>query len=214
MEMNSDKKDILLHLYGESPEGKDLRSLLQDESLREEHAELSEAKFRLDHRPKLRPDAAVMDAILQAAAQPDTEASSQKAPLLRKPDRPAFSRSKLRKVLIPALSMAAVVVVAIGFGMWGQPNTSLPTGSASLRSDDVVPPESLFRYVPPKQQVQLAGSRDARLSWDDGSSLTNLHNRIQRLNEGGPSDWGTGALPLEVLPGSSNPSIRTTGSNN
>ena len=64
-----DKKlQLIQHLYGEADDRNALRELLQDEDLNAEYQELNEAKFWLDHTSQERPDQAVLDTILSAAA--------------------------------------------------------------------------------------------------------------------------------------------------
>ena len=210
--MKNDKRDILLHLYGEAPEGSDLRTLLKDEELQSEHAALSEAKFRLDLRNKEKPDQAVLDRILAAAA-----GDSDVVTPAGRVDRPPVARiHRLKKVLIPAFSIAAAVVFGIAIGWFGGNSSSVtPAGTPALADDTVVPPESLYRYVPPRQNaIQQTGAKDPRLAWDDASSLPSLRQRINTLNPSSNTDWGSSALPLEVLPGSQNRGFQTAGSNN
>ena len=210
--MKNDKRDILLHLYGELAQSTDLRSLLKDEELRDEHAALSEAKFRLDHRAKERPSQDVLDHIIAAAA-----AGTDENLTLKRRDRKPIARThSLKKILIPALSLAAAILFGVGMGWIGGSSNQVPASAPSALADDsVVPPESLYRYVPPRQNaLRQASERQSRLAWDDDSSLPNLHRRIITLNPSNGTDWGSGALPLEVLPTSQNRGFQTAGSNN
>ena len=208
--MDHGKKDILLHLYGEASEAKDLHSLLRDEELRREHADLSEAKFRLDHLKRERPDPAIIDRILQEAA------ASQGLPSgTDRKDRPAVARStRLRKVMLPALTLAAAIIFGVAVGWFGsQSGTVTPEEPAvATTPDDIVPPESLYRFVPP-QPVTPASTADPRLAWDDSAPLMDMHRRIESMRPEGMLDWGVQAVPLESLPGSGNRSLQLTGSN-
>lgn len=211
--MQNGKKDILLHLYGEATDAEELRSLLRDDELRQEHAELSEAKFRLDHLKRERPDPAVIDRILAAAATGDglPTASDRK-------DRPAVPHAvRLRKVLIPALSIAAAILFGVAVGWFGASSgTGTSTDGPALASspDDLVPPESLYRYVPPQQSVTPASQADPRLAWDDASPLLDMHRRIQTMRPQGSLDWGEEAVPLESLPGTNSGRLQMTGTGN
>jgi len=212
--MKNGKKDILLHLYGEATDAEELRSLLRDDELRQEHAALSEAKFRLDHLKRERPDQEVLDRILAAAATGEGLPSAD-----ARPDRPAIPGSlRLKKVLIPALSIAAAILFGVAVGWFGASSgTSSPEESpvmASGAEDDIVPPESLYRFVPPQRQLTPASQTDPRLAWDDASPLLDMHRRIQTMRPDGLLDWGEEAVPLESLPGSGSGRLQMTGSPN
>ncbi|MDA0377969.1 MAG: hypothetical protein O3C45_06480 [Bacteroidetes bacterium] len=210
--MDHGKKDILLHLYGEASEATELRSLLRDEELRREHAALSEAKFRLDHLGRERPDPAVMDRILAAAAAGEglPDGTSRR-------DRPPVARVvRLRRVMLPALTLAAAILFGVAVGWFSsQSGTSSPTDPAvATVQDDIVPPESLYRFVPPQQPFTPASAQDPRLAWDDSAPLLDMHRRIETMRPEGMLDWGEEAVPLESLPGSGNRSLRLAGTNN
>ncbi len=211
--MKNGKKDILLHLYGEASDAEELRSLLRDDELRQEHADLSEAKFRLDHLAKERPDQIVIDRILAAAAAGEGLPAGD-----HRPDRPALPRAnRMRKVLIPALSIAAAIIFGVAIGWFGaSTGTSIPDEAPAVASssDDLVPPESLYRFVPPQRQLTPASQSDPRLAWDDASPILDMHRRIQTMRPQGSLDWGEKAVPLESLPGSGSGRLQMAGSNN
>ena len=213
--MDHGKKDILLHLYGEASEAKDLHSLLRDEELRREHADLSEAKFRLDHLKRERPDPAIINRILLEAA------GSQGLPSgTDRKDRPAVARStRLRKVMLPALTLAAAIIFGVAVGWFGSQSVTVTpdepavaTTPDNLVQEEIVPPESLYRFVPP-QPVTPASTADPRLAWDDSAPLMDMHRRIESMRPEGMLDWGEQAVPLESLPGSGSRSLQLTGSN-
>lgn len=208
--MDHGKKDILLHLYGEASEASALHSLLRDEELRQEHAALSEAKFRLDHLKRERPDAAVIDRILAEAAAGQGLPSST-----NRKDRPAVARStRLRKVMLPVLTLAAAIIFGVAVGWFGSQSATVTPEEPAVATapDDIVPPESLYRFVPP-QPVTPASTQDPRLAWDDSAPLMDMHRRIESMRPEGMLDWGEQAVPLESLPGSGARSIQLTGSN-
>jgi hypothetical protein len=208
--MNNPKRDILLHLYGETEQENDLRTLLNNEELKAEYTAMSETKFKLDLRKRERPDPAVIDMIM-AAARTGGEPIRQ----VSRTDRGPVSRtSRLKRVLIPALSIAAVLVVGIGISTYVTPfSTNAPLTASSQLDDAVVPPESLYRFVPSRQGgVTQASTSDERLSWDQGNTIPNLNERINRLRPTNDLDWGESAMPLEMLPNSSRPGFQTAGS--
>lgn len=208
--MNNGTKDILLHLYDEATGAEDLRSLLRDEELRQEYAALSEAKFRLDHLKKERPDPFVLDAILAAAATGEGLPTSG-----QRMDRAALpGNRRLRKVVIPALSIAAVILFGVAVGQFSaNSGTSKPQDTAAMAvgPDDLVPPESLYRFVPPQQRPTPASKSDPRLAWDDAAPILGMHRRIQTLRPDSRLDWGEEAVPLESLPGNGPGRLQMTG---
>ncbi|NNF05041.1 MAG: hypothetical protein HKN17_11315 [Rhodothermales bacterium] len=224
--MDNRKRDILLHLYGEAPDDSDLRELLRDDELRREYQALSEVKFRLDHRRRERPDPAVLDAVLGTAA------GESPVPGGPRGDRPAVSgRAHMRRLLIPALSVAAALVVAFGLGWWANaPETSIRPEAQAFDSDMPVPPESLNRFVPPvagsvpdnlpntrataATRAVGAASLDPRLTWDEPEPLEFWYRRIESLEAAAdPDGWGEPAVPLEMLPGTVSSGIVPAGTN-
>ena len=209
--MKNPKRDLLLHLYGEPESESDLRSLLQDEELKSEYTALSEAKFKLDLRKPERPDRHIVDAIMAAAK---TNGSSTR-PSARTDRGPLARHSRLKRILIPALSIAAAVVFSVGV-YWNATNTNVSSEqvASSFADDTIVPPESLYRFVPSRQGgVSPAGSQQATLQWDDGNTLQNLNERIKSLKPADRLEWGEAAMPLEMLPNSNRSGFKTAGSN-
>lgn len=209
--MNNDKRDILLHLYGEGEAEQDLRALLSNPDHKAEYSALSETKFRLDIKKKERPDRAVIDAILAASRSEHTQTGRR----LRVDRGPVSRREQFKKMLIPALSLAAVLVVSVGIGWMAFTNTSTESALSSIHENEIVPPESLYRFVPSgKAGVNTVSNQSSTLSWDDGNSIPNLHNRIVTLRPSSPLDWDDSALPLESLQASNARSgFQTVGSN-
>ncbi len=196
------KKDILLHLYGEHNSGEEtpeLRTLLQDEQLRKEHTALSEVKFRLDHRPRTRPDPEVIDQIIAHAA-------GERITPGRRVDRPAVLRFRpLRKLMIPALSVAAAIVVTVGVGLLVSGRIRPDAGVQGFADShiDKAPPESLLRATPvPPGLVNSGGSRttDPMLAWNEDDQLHDIYRRIRTMKPNTDLDWGE-PVPLESLNG-------------
>lgn len=208
--MKNDKRDILLHLYGESESESDLRTLLRNPDWKEEYTALSEAKFRLDLKKRERPDAAVMNTIMAAA-----RTGIEQPGLYTRVDRGPLARgSRLRKVLVPALSFAAVILISVGVGLFSfdwSSDQSIPLTESAV--NDLVPPESLYRFVPPhRNAVAPATSQDSELEWDDRATLTSVNERLNSIKPSDLLDWGESAVPLESLPNSNRPGFQTVGS--
>lgn len=205
--MENRKKDILLHLYGEAPEASDLHGLLKDPELRSEHAALSEAKFRLDHRPARRPDASVIDGIFASAPVASAD------PGRRAGDRPARLRSRqLRKVMLPVLSIAAAILFGVAVGWFAAPSSAptSPAFSDAGNTPDVVPPETLYRFVPPVSNgIRPTGA----LSWDDADELRQVYRRIESMQPKSSLSWDEPPVPLESLPIGRSGAILPAGAN-
>ncbi len=198
------KKNILLHLYGDPDAEGDLRSLLGDDDLQREHQALSEAKFRMDHLSRSRPDPNTIDRIVAQAA----EAASSPAVGIRRGDRPALWRSRpLRRVLIPAVSLAAAIVLAVGSGMFNfSSDDNALLNSESMADHRAAEAESLLRTTPiaPPNLATRSSTRDIDplLVWDDSNRLRELYRRIETMRPTDDLDWGARSIPLETLPGS------------
>ena len=197
------KKNILLHLYGDPDAEGDLRSLLGDNDLQREHQALSEAKFRMDHLGRSRPDPNTIDQIVAKAA----EAASSPTVGARRGDRPARWRSRpLRRVLIPAVSLAAAIVLAVGSGLFifsSDDNAQLK--SERMADNRAAEAESLLRAAPIAPDLAVPASTreiDPLLVWDDADRLRELYRRIEIMRPTNDLDWGARSIPLETLPGS------------
>jgi len=197
----NDKKNILLHLYGDPDAEGDLRSSLKSKEHRLEHQALSEARFKLDFLPGQKPEPATINAIVNKARQ-----AAESAVPGRRQDRPPMWRSRsLRRVLIPALSMAAMVVFAIGVGLFSTENIDQGVLDASIGRADkaITPAESLLRPtpVPPSFAEQLATyDADPELAWDDARDVRQLYRRIESLIPENELDWDERTIPLELIP--------------
>ncbi len=94
----------ILHLYGEAPGPVPAGD--------PDAAALAEARFWMDHRPRVRPDAATLSAIFEAAAPP-----APLAPGVRT-DRAPVARRRLRRAgvvagLLTSVTLAVAVVVPL-----------------------------------------------------------------------------------------------------
>lgn len=117
------KLQLIRHLYGEADDRSELQSLLEDEELKAEYQAMSEAKFLLDHSPRLRPDQQVLDQLFAVAAQDDI-VSSPKG--IRK-DRGAMPRQRPRnRRWLGATStvLALLVTVTIGYRWYASPDST------------------------------------------------------------------------------------------
>lgn len=199
--MMNDRKNVLLHLYGEQEAEGDLRNLLKDEEMKKEHLALSEARFKLDCITPQRPESSTIHAIMVEAQKVDGTKD-----VGRRGDRPPVWRSRsLRRVLIPALSIAAAVVFAIGLGVFENNTFENHAMDKAISRADVAltPAESLLKAtpVPPSLTEQIASfDLDPELTWDDGRDVRQLYRRIESLRPADDLAWDERVIPLELLP--------------
>lgn len=108
-----DKKlHILHHLYGEDDDPAARDALLGDPALRAEYEALASVRAALDARSKPRPDAAVLDAVLAAAAAPGGPPPRARTDRAPKPRRAARRYRRLG-----ALSAVVAVLLVVGIGL-------------------------------------------------------------------------------------------------
>jgi len=196
-----ERKNILLHLYGDPEAEGDLRSLLRDEELRAEHEALSEAKFSLDHARRQKPDPAVLDRVLAQAA-------ATGKPGYRTDRPPVWRNRSLRRVLIPAVSMAAAIVFAVGYGLFSVAPLSERAADTLVSEMDerLSPPESLLRPtpLPPATNMQYASaSADPELAWDTAPEMRHLYRTIESIGPENELAWNDRSVPLDRIPDSS-----------
>ncbi|MFQ5570146.1 MAG: hypothetical protein ACE5G0_10765 [Rhodothermales bacterium] len=139
-----EKLQIIQHLYGEGKDRTDLRRLLDDEALRAEYEALSEIKFQLDHRRRVRPDAVVIDRVMEAA-------QGGRAPLRRRRDRAArpSARRRLRLVGAAGAVLATLLVVSIGVLQMQHTLPVVAPEAASAEADALSPDTDLGGALAP-----------------------------------------------------------------
>ncbi|GAB5521393.1 MAG: hypothetical protein RhofKO_36440 [Rhodothermales bacterium] len=195
---------LIEHLYGERSDTADLRQRLDtDAEARAEYAALSEAKFRLDLRKPERPDAAVLDQIMQAAAFGETPATTHTGLRSRSQRTPvAHQRRPLRKRMAVLVGVLTVVLATVGLNV--KPDTTAPadTTSLTMKLDPQLFPQagapSAASVVDPAATPIPAS---AALAWDDSDQIIGLHHRMKQLDQRTQALWDTPARPLEMLPG-------------
>lgn len=188
-----EKLQIVEHLYGEAADRAAYHRLLDNEALREEYQAMSAVKFALDHRPRQRPDAAVVDRILAAAAGE----ALRPAP---RADRPARRRVTRRALLWVGMAAAAVLVAGLGL--------------RALRTDRPAPAVALEADAPPPESLPAASPVEAALAWDQADEVRRLHRQIERLRQHNVGlRWGEPVVPLELLGDAASGSarVRTAG---
>jgi len=194
---------LIQHLYGERDEHFALRETLEaNDTLHAEYQALSEAKFHVDHRRRQRPDAAVLDQIMAAAAHVSEPAASPA--LHTRQDRMARPhRAHHRRRMLSAVGLTMLLVCAMSVGFWQWSSTSAPvtpTVSAEVFESALtpLPTDGLATTAP--QQV----SDENVPNWED-DRVMELHKRIDRLQQRSTAlQWDEPAMPLEMVPANTN----------
>lgn len=195
---------LIQHLYGEREENFALRETLEaDATLHAEYQALSESKFHMDHRRRHRPDVAMLDQIMEAAAH--VSESTATASLLRaRHDRSARPhRAHRRRRALSLVSLSLIVVCAMSVGLWQWSSSSTPiTPSVSAETFQSVlapsPTDGLATTVPQQAAAEQVPS------WED-DQVMELHKRIDRLQQRSTAlQWDEPAMPLEMVPANTN----------
>lgn len=177
-----DSLRLIQYLYDENvDEAAIARRLSEDEDLYCEYERLRATKERLDERPSRRPDAGVVDRVVEEARTAAQDASP--APR-RHGDRSAHPPTRTWNRRLQTASATLALVLLVGLGWWQWPNTSDPSTAVSS-------PETAQRTTPPP-----AETRDGRMeqvpAWDDSDELVRIHRRIEQLRaHSTPDRWGT-----------------------
>lgn len=175
---------LIQSLYGEEVDDPTFaRRVTEDDELRREYEQLQETKQALDRRSPPSPDPAVVDQIVDRAAdaaQPATERPE------RAPDRTAQAPDREWTRRLRRVSAALAVVLLIGLGWWqlrlDDPATTNTVGSNPAAQS----PQSMTAGT---EQVQ--DSPEDMPEWDDRDEVVQLHRRIELLRTRSRSDaWG------------------------
>ena len=114
------------------------------------------------------------------------------------------------------MSLAAVIVIAVGFGYFSSTtNNAVPTKARIAADEMTAEAESLLGtqpVVPGLTVVSTGRTTDPLLAWDYAESLRILSRRIETMRPVDDLDWGARSIPLETLPGGKQPGIRQTSS--
>lgn len=166
-----DRLRLLQYLYGEDVDDPSFpRRMTADDELRREYERLQATKEELDQRSSPRPDPAVVDRVVDAAAEASTRA--------REGDRAPRSPSRSWNRRLQGASALVAVLLIVGLGWW-QLDLSAPGGAG---------PEAL------EQGASAASVEDVDESavpeWDDSDELIRLHRRIEHVRARSASGWG------------------------
>ncbi|MBO6575297.1 MAG: hypothetical protein JJ896_07780 [Rhodothermales bacterium] len=195
---------LIEHLYDEvSPDTPPLRELLEDPDLSSEYQALSQARFVMEHRPRVRPHASVVNAVVRGATP--GHATDARA------DRPALRRLILhRRTLSGALALAAVLALTVMVSPWTFFNER-PTSPVADRSMAQEAPADIMKTLPPAATPARSAGASAIPEWDSGDDLRTLSRRIKSLQASGELQWDEPAVPLELLPTGATQGVRPAG---
>lgn len=194
---------LIQYLYGEDERPEDLERLLEaDESLQAEYRQLHAVKEQLDARPRQRPDTAVVDEIVDAAARASQpEPSSRRAERPRKDREPAMlQRMPWQRVLRVAAAFA-VLVVGVGIGVWQYGGALGPSVSGEAATSSS--PTADARSSAPPPTAEEASIPE----WDEADDVVRLHRHIETLQaRSSPTSWDYPGAELQTASQLSGPS--------
>ncbi len=194
--MEDKRLHLIRLLYGEAlPNGV---APEEEPELAAEWRALQEVKGWLDARPRRRPDPAVIDRIVAAAARPVAA------------DRPA--RRALRRWRWRVAVGALMLLGALG-GAWYRFGSDRPQERADMVVAEQVPttPEpvelpSWLRLIAQTEAATLP-EPPSLLQWDDRAAVQQIYRQLQLLEARSTPGWEP-ALPLEAWPtGSGRPGL-------
>jgi hypothetical protein len=177
-----DRLRLIRYLYGEDANDAAVaHRLSEDGDLYREYERLRETKKRLDDRPSPRPDAAVVDRIVETA-QAATRDSS--VPSHADDDRPPRSPRRTWTHRLQAASAGLALVLLAGLAWWELPGASEESAAVSST-------ETAQQAAPANAETRDAGT-EAVPAWNEREELVRIHRRIERLQtHSTPDTWGT-----------------------
>jgi len=194
--MEDKRLHLIRLLYGEAlPNGV---APEEDPELAVEWRALQEVKGWLDARPRRRPDPAVIDRIVAAAARPVAA------------DRPARRALRRWRRYVAA---GALLLVMVG-GVWYRFGTDKPLERPVVVVAEQVPTTPEPVELQPGLLLMAHTEANARpeppqpwLQWDDRESVQQIYRQLQLLEARSMAEWEP-ALPLEAWPtGSGRPGL-------
>lgn len=179
---------LIQYLYGEEERPEDVERLLAaDEALRAEYRRLHAVKEQLDARSPSRPDAAVVDEVVNAAAKAaPAPASSRRADRPRRDREPAAPQRTPWHRVLRVTAALAVLLVGVSIGVWQWEGGVL---APSASSD---PAASTSATADTRNEAAPAATSDEASipDWDEADDVVRLHRHIETLQaRSSPSSW-------------------------
>lgn len=178
---------IIQYLYGEADQPEKIESELADNpKLRRAYEEMREVKQHLDERSAARPDAEVIDRVMDAAEAPRQPASAERSGD-RDPAEPQRSPAVRRGVIGAVL----VAVLAVGIVFVGGESVDWPLGEPSEPATETVAAET------------AAESEDgdrALPAWDEGDRIIQMQGYIETLQSRSSANSWDAADSYQIQP--------------
>jgi len=181
-----DSLRLIQYLYGEEVDDPNFpHRVAEDDDLQRELEHLQETKDALDRRSPPSPDPAVVDEIVDRAA----EAARPERATDPAPDRAARAPERNWARQWQNAGAALALVIAVGLGWWYMPGESASSGTVAGES---APQQSTSATA----AAESAGDAEALPEWDDRDEVVQLHRRIELLQTQSRSDaWGGDLQP-------------------
>jgi negative regulator of sigma E activity len=179
---------LIQYLYGEEARPEDVEEqLASDDALRAEYQQLHAVKHHLDRRTPPKPDAAVVDRIVDAAAAATAEpAPSPSArspqPAARSDREPVQARRTTQRRIRQVVAALAVLLVGVSIGVWQWEG-----------SGPAAPPS--------EENVQATASSPAEPipAWDEAENVVRLRRHIETLHaRSSPTRWDYPGAELQT----------------
>lgn len=172
---------ILQYVYEEEVDDPSfVRRVDEDDELRREYERLRETKQVLDRRSPPSPDPAVVDRVVERAADAAREHGAN-GPM---PDRAARSPERGWSRRLQTAGAALTLLLVVGLGWW----QLRPDGTTPTSATGEAPTSQAEAAAPGSEQVQEA---DAVPEWDDREEVVRLHRGIEVLRtRSGSGGWG------------------------
>jgi len=199
---------LIQHLYGEDdrPE-KTAQLLASDDALRDEYRRLQAVKNQLDAKPPERPDAAVVDRVVESAMSgfkerashaARTSTASRQSAKKRKDRAPSTLRRTPWQRVLRVTAALAVLLIGVSIGVWqweAEENlVANSTPTAATAQDDA---------------TRMSSTDDQSMpEWDEADDVVRLHRYIETLQaRSSTTSWdypGEGLQPASQVRPSNN----------
>lgn len=194
--MNTENR-LIQYLYGEEARPEDFeQQLASDDALRAEYQKLRAVKKHLDRRTPPRPDAAVIDQIVEAAASASTKhaaGSNREDRSAVREDREAVRtrRTPQRRVL-QVVGALAVLLVGVSIGVWqwegnapagpSAPNETVSATAGTPAADESIPAwDEAENVVRLRRHIETLHARSSPTRWDYPGAELQTASQVRSL---------------------------------
>jgi anti-sigma-K factor RskA len=190
---------LIQHLYGEDDRPEEIEQILAaDDTLRDVYRRWRAVKKQLDAKPPQRPDAAVIDRVVESAGSRSEERASQRSARKRTDRAPSTRRRTPWQRVLRVTAALAVLLIGVSIGVWQwEAEESLVANSdptAATAQDDAA-------------RMSAADERSMP-EWDEADDVVRLHRYIETLQaRSSTTSWdypGEGLQPASRVRSSNN----------